>query len=260
MIVSDTGLPTPESSPEKEKKKGVLSRVFSKSKHSHRHEQMDTAEHDSGDGGGETWHHHSSYFPEYEPIHPSPGTIPGFPGVKAHDRYFPTYTPLLSHGATAQDGSSHAFGYALGPAEAQAAAHSARMGHAVVVHYPDLPRFTDYMETSTINAGAGSGGKGKGGGGGGGGGSAGGAPHWTTSKWGLDGWNGYGWDGEVLPDNDGNTFGAPMQKGKELPKQDGGGGGGGKKTKNKNKKSGGGGGGGGGDDEGKEDDGGDEGE
>ncbi|OCF57594.1 hypothetical protein L486_05053 [Kwoniella mangroviensis CBS 10435] len=61
-----------------------------------------------------SWHHHSSYFPEYTPIYPkSPFTI----------------TPSL---------------YPLTAAELQAQEHSSRVGHSVVVHYPMLPSWNEY--------------------------------------------------------------------------------------------------------------------
>ncbi|ORX38388.1 hypothetical protein BD324DRAFT_620656 [Kockovaella imperatae] len=122
--------------------------------------------------------------------------------------------------------NSSAFAYALDPAVSQAQAYSAAMGHNVIVHYPDLPKFGEYQ-----------GGKGS----------------WSSARRGTDGWTGYGWEGEgtKLPDKDGLTFGAPMPKGQELSKAgsvsgggagalpSGGGDGGGKsrsKSKSKSKK------------------------
>ncbi|WWC71427.1 uncharacterized protein I206_105383 [Kwoniella pini CBS 10737] len=62
-----------------------------------------------------SWHHHSSYFPEYTPIYPpvNPSTI------------YPTL-------------------YNLTEAEKQAQEHTRKVGHSVVVHYPMLPTWAEY--------------------------------------------------------------------------------------------------------------------
>jgi hypothetical protein len=148
----------------------------------------------SDEGGTESWHHHASYFPEYEPIHPPVTSVPGLPGVHNHETYFPDYEPIFhsSHPIHAYPGASGALAYALSTPEAEAARHAARVGHSVSIHYPDLPRFAEYQ-------------------------SVGGAPGWQGNKWGVDGWTGYGWQGERLPDGEGLTFGAPMPQGVGVP-------------------------------------------
>lgn len=148
----------------------------------------------SDEGGTESWHHHASYFPEYEPIHPSPTVIPGLPDVHNHTAYFPDYEPIFhhSHPINAYPGASGALAYALTTPEAEAAKHAARVGHSVSIHYPDLPRFAEYQSVSV-------------------------PPGWQGNKWGVEGWTGYGWQGEKLPSGEGLTFGAPMPKGVPVP-------------------------------------------
>ena len=201
-----TGLPTPDASPTQKppkKKSSLISRLLP----SRSAAPPSPALTDDAHGGqfnqeepidGDTWHHHPSYFPEYEPIYRSPTSIPGDANVTGHDRYFPDYTPInhSSHPIHQYPGVSSAVAYALSTPEAQAASHAARVGHSVAIHYPDLPRFADY----TAQGGQGGGGKG-----------------WTSGRWGVEGWTGYGWEGEKLPDKDGMVFGAPMAKGTPLP-------------------------------------------
>ena len=214
-VVSDFGLPTPEATPEK--KKGVFGKIFTKSNKTPHPVIVTAAE---PEDIRESWHHHASYFPQYEPIYKDPLTVPGIPGVRTHERYFPSYTPLLTKDGLGPHSSAYA--YALDPAVAQAQAHAQAVGHNVVVHYPDLPKFADYN-----------------------GGKEGNKSGWASAQWGVEGWTGYGCqgDGTKLPDNNGNTFGAPMPKGQEFPKQQGGqpggqggaGGGGSSKNKKRNK-------------------------
>ena len=236
-----TGLPTPDTTPESIEKKAKKG-LFARFRTNHPRAGAPPSPPGSDDEDTDTWQHHASYFPEYEPINPRPGNIPGVPGVVGQNRYFPEYTPLTQAGFPS--GTSGAYAYALDPAQALAAGHSERIGHSVVVHYPDLPKFADYQGD----------GKNK----------------WQSGQHGIEGWNGFGWEGEKLPNQDGQTFGAPMPPGQPLPVEEkeqggGGGGGGGKKknkSKNKNKnknKQGGGGGGGGGVGGGGDDDEGDEG-
>ncbi|EIW68222.1 hypothetical protein TREMEDRAFT_63386 [Tremella mesenterica DSM 1558] len=129
---------------------------------------------------GADWHHHESYFPEYTPI---------FPPIS---KYTGTATP-----------------YMMSAAEKQATWHSKTLGHAVTVHYPDLPSWADYGKNIPKTQGS-----------------------WQSGRWGVEGWTGYGYDGEKLPNAQGETFGAPMDKG-VLSKtgDDGKGGGKGKKGK-----------------------------
>lgn len=172
----------------------------------------------------ETWQHHTSYFPEYEPIHPtSTPTI----SSNAARTYFPEYTPLRtpSHPLNQYPGLSGAFAYALTPAESAALGHQSRVGQAAVVHYPNLPQFSEY---TTVTAPAGKGGK----------------IAWTSGQWGHAGWNGVSWDADKAG-TDGLSFATPMPVGENLPppeeegKKKG-------KGKGKNKGKGGGGGDGGG--------------
>ncbi|OCF43994.1 hypothetical protein I317_02100 [Kwoniella heveanensis CBS 569] len=76
-------------------------------------------------GSDVSWHHHPSFFPEYEPIYP---------------------TPPRSHTASL---------YPLSQAEIQAQEHSARVGHSVVVHYPMLPSWAEYEKGNQGKAGNG---------------------------------------------------------------------------------------------------------
>lgn len=238
----DTGLITPNATPvpneKKAKKGGLLSGILPKgSKNTSSvlpptppHSAQPPAAHfetdQNGEGGYDPWHHHASYFPEYEPIHAAPSSIAGMPGVVNHSTYFPDYTPVFhaSHPIHAYPGASGALAYALSSREAEAAAHAQRVGHSIAVHYPDLSRFAEYQQQ---------GGKGV-------------SAAWQSNKWGVEGWTGYGWTGEKLPMEDGTTFGAPMPKGVPIPVEKEGGG------KNKKKKGKGGDGGEGGDGEGEE--------
>lgn len=68
-----------------------------------------------------SWKHHSSYFPQYEPIVQQKLSI--------GDPYAFDNGPLQSE--------------ARAKAEAAAAEHSALVGHPVVVHYPALPKFDE---------------------------------------------------------------------------------------------------------------------
>lgn len=134
-------------------------------------------------GSGDDWHHHVSYYPEYEPIYPPVSNMDPWP---------------RAHPPTA--------------AEIQARRHSTALGHAVTIHYPDLPKFEAYTGVAADKAKTG----------------------WTSGKYGIEGWTGYGWDGEALPDADGLTFGTPMPKGVPIEVEGGmkkGGGGGGKGKK-----------------------------
>lgn len=212
----EAGLPTPETTPvssEKKAKKGVLSGMFGKNtKITHivlpptpPHSAPPSAAHFGGDqseeGGLDPWHHHTSYFPEYEPIHPPSDAVPGLPGVSNHSTYFPDYTPVFhtSHPVHAYPGASGALAYALSTPEAEAAAHAQRVGHSIAIHYPDLPRFAEYQQQQQQQGGKGV------------------SSAWQSGKWGVEGWTGFGWAGEKLPMEDGTTFGAPMPKGVPIP-------------------------------------------
>ena len=178
---------------------------------------------------------YASYFPEYEPIFGAPdsptpaveGKIKNKssllsklrltnPDAEENDpptptpirqdysvddwrsySYFPEYTPIYPPTSTI----SQARAYPLTPAEIQAQQQSATLGHAVAVHYPDLPRFAEYN-----SMGSGAANKGK--------------PGWVSGNHGVEGWTGYGWEGEKLPNAEGQTFGAPMPKG-VLPSEPG---------------------------------------
>lgn len=136
-----------------------------------------------------TWHHHDRYFPVYSDA----------------DIFGPTSAP--SAAATSPYTFTSPFENALTPIELQAIEHSKMSGRPVVVHYPDLPAFKDYLQGKTPEA-----------------------IGWNSPKWGTQGWTGYGWGGGVLPDKEGKTFGVPMPEGK-TPAGAGGGGGGKKKGK-----------------------------
>ena len=152
----------------------------------------------------EEWHHHASYFPEYEPISTAP-VAPAEDEVKPHSSYFPEYTPLLhrSHPLNGYPGASAAVAYALTTPETAAAAHAQKIGHDVGVYYPDLPKFADYDSKKGGNG-------------------------WKSGQYafGVDGWTGFGWAGEKLPDAEGRIFGAPMPSGAPMAKSNGGNGGG----------------------------------
>lgn len=125
--------------------------------------------------GPSTWHHHDRYFPlfsETDIFGPAPARAP------AHTPY----------------SFSSPFENALTPMELQAIEHSKLSGRPVVVHYPELPAFKDYLQGKTPES-----------------------IGWNSAKWGTEGWTGYGWGGEVLPDKDGKTFGAGMPEGKLPP-------------------------------------------
>ncbi|WWC90500.1 uncharacterized protein L201_005436 [Kwoniella dendrophila CBS 6074] len=62
-----------------------------------------------------SWHHHSSYFPEYTPIYPT----------HSKTSYFPTT-------------------YGLTEGEIQAQEQSLRVGRSVICHYPMLPTWSEY--------------------------------------------------------------------------------------------------------------------
>jgi len=87
-------------------------------------------------GTGDDWHHHPSYFPEYEPIYPPVPTADPWPRA-----------------------------YHLTPAEMTAQQHSKALGHAVAIHYPDLPSWAAYT----------------------GGGKEKTKTGWTSGKWGVEG-------------------------------------------------------------------------
>ncbi|WVR09464.1 hypothetical protein IAU60_006531 [Kwoniella sp. DSM 27419] len=191
-----TGLPTPGTTPEKHKevkqyKKPSWMRWPATLRIANPDVKAQSTDPPSPTDSDQSWHHHESYYPEYEPIYPvAPSTAQ------------PTAHPLT-------------------PAELQAQAHAARVGHAVAIHYPDLPAFAQYTLAGD---------KGKTG--------------WQSGRYGTLGWNGFGWEEDRLPAPGQLTFGAPAPAG--VPVE-----GAKKKKKKKKKKKGGagGGGGGGGDDD-----------
>ena len=156
-------------------------------------------------------------FPSGEPIkgmtemHPLLQRQPAGGDWKHHDSYFPEYTPIWPK--KPYTGLANVYG--LSEAERQADSHSQTMGHAVSIHYPDLPSWAEYGKTIPK-----------------------GQTGWQTTKLGTEGWTGYGYDGNKLPNAQGQTFGAPMPPGEQIQGQQGQGGG--KKNKKKNKGGGGG--------------------
>ncbi|ORY35657.1 hypothetical protein BCR39DRAFT_25778 [Naematelia encephala] len=145
----------------------------------------------------QSWHHHASYFPEYVSILPE-ASIATMTIDHSTGRYFPEYNSIYSSPRP----------YPLDQVEQLAQQHSATIGHAVSVHYPDLPRFADYQTT--------------------------GKAQWTgvNGSKGMDAWSGYGYQGESLT-LDGPTFSAPMPKGEPINAGASEGGGGKKPQKSK---------------------------
>lgn len=125
-VVNSTSPQTPESSPSSEKdkpKRGILSILKRRPSHSAQHSLIPGTDGHRASSptpsnvSGQSWHHHTSYFPDYDPIYPTTTFI---------------------------DPYASAFG--LTAAQAQAQAHSAAVGHAVSIHYPMLPSFAEYNQ------------------------------------------------------------------------------------------------------------------
>lgn len=146
----------------------------------------------------------STTYPSSDQVKVPPSPPPS-PGWKHHDSYFPEYTPIYP---TTTFADPFAQPYLLTPAEMQAQEHAARVGHAVAVHYPMLPPFSEYQSAGGKTQGA-----------------------WQSGHWGNSNWTGFGLNGERLPDGEGKTFGAPMPKGVLPEGAKGAGGGGAKKGK-----------------------------
>ena len=133
------------------------------------------------------------------------------PTWKHHDRYFPAFseadffsspsiplTPISKSGVTTTSpGSAYTFTSpfedALTVVEAQALEHAKLSGRNVVLHYPALPAFEEFLSGKSRES-----------------------VGWKEPQWGTEGWTGYGWSGEVLPGKGGMTFGAPMPEGLPL--------------------------------------------
>lgn len=169
-------------------------------------------------------------YPPEEALAPAPpsatSSVSSEQSWQHHDSYFPDYEPLFPTSTSGTGGSSSDYAYtdpfleAMTPLEIQQEHHNAVLGQSIAIHYPDLPSWSEYAAAGGAK-------------GGGSGGGAGEKAGWYTGKWGtVDEWTGYGWDGEKLPTASGAIFGVPMKEGIEIvlddkKKQGGGEGGGG---------------------------------
>lgn len=100
-----------------------------------------------------------------------------------HERYFPSFTETdiisLYPPPPIPTVSLHTFPSTSGkpdtPMEILAREHSSISGREVVLHYPDIPAFREYL---SLKAGEGVG--------------------WGEAKWGTEVWTGYGWSGDIV--------------------------------------------------------------
>jgi hypothetical protein len=169
-----------------------------------------------------TWKHHERYFPLFSESDIFPSSPAGPTTTLSKSGLTTTGTSTTT---TAPSSSGYTFTSpfqdALTIVEAQALEHAKLSNRNVVLHYPALPSFDEFLQGKSRES-----------------------VGWQDPQWGTSGWTGYGWAGEALPGSQGRTFGAPMpdalgigpegevvqkkeEKKEAAPAEGGGGGGGG---------------------------------